>query len=111
VSDGDSILCGWIEGTAPRLATDKSVTDTDAAAELWALAAGRTYLLAEVAGVSVGFSGDDRTKYVTRKIADLCIAAGADQGQLEHWVAVGQGRAVRAQAVQQTYPELRGLWV
>ena len=64
VSDSDSIMCAWIEGTARRLVTDTTVTDADAMAELKALAAGRADLLAEVAGVSLGFSGDEPTKYV-----------------------------------------------
>ena len=57
----------------------------------------------DVAGVSLGFSGDDPTKYVTRRIAEPCIAAGADQEQLERWIAVGQGRAELTKAVPQTY--------
>jgi hypothetical protein len=46
VSDSDSILCAWIEGKARRLATDPTVTEADAVAELRALGAGRADLLA-----------------------------------------------------------------
>jgi hypothetical protein len=95
-------MCAWIEGTARRLVTDTTVTDADAVAELKALAAGRADLLAEVAGVSLGFSGDDPTKYVTRRIEELCIAAGADQDEVPHWIAVGQSGAEHAKAVPST---------
>jgi hypothetical protein len=66
-------------------------------------AAGRADLLAEAAGVSLGFSGDDPTRWAMRRAGELCVAAGADQGQLEHWIAVGQVRAEQAKAVPTTY--------
>ena len=42
-----------------------------------------------------------------RLIADLCVAAGADQDQLQHWVAVGQSTAEHARAVPSTYTGAR----
>lgn len=105
MSDSDRILCAWIEGTARYLATDATVTDADAAAELRALAAGRADLLAEVAGVSLGFSAGDPTSYVTRRIAELCIAAGADQDEVEQWVAVVQTRAELSQGTATDVPQ------
>ena len=71
--------------------------------KLRTLAAGRADLLAEAAGVSLGFSRDDPTKWAMRPAGELCVAAGADQDQLEHWIAMGQARAEQAKAVAQTY--------
>ena len=110
MSDSDTILCAWIDGTARRLATDKTVTEADAVAQLGQLAAGRADLLAEVAGVSLGFAGDDATMFVTRRVADLCLAAGADREQVQRWIAVGQGRAEHASAVPSTYSGARRRW-
>jgi hypothetical protein len=84
-----------IEGTARGLATDKKVTEAEAVRKLRALAAGRAAPLAEAAGVSLGFSGDDPTKRATRRAGELRVAAGADQDQLEHWVAVRPERSMR----------------
>jgi len=101
VSESDSILCAWIEGTARRLATDATITEADAVAELRRLAAGRADLLAEVAGVGLA-SAETTRKWRMREAAELCVAARADESQLEHWIAVGQGQAKQAKAVPQT---------
>jgi hypothetical protein len=78
VSDADQILCAMIEGTARGLVTDKEVTQAEAVRRLRALADGRADLLAEAAGVSFGFAGDDPTKWAMRRAGELCLAAGAD---------------------------------
>ena len=62
MSDADQILCATIEGVARGLVTDKTVTEAQAVRRLQKLAAGRNDILAEAAGVSLGFSGDDPTK-------------------------------------------------
>ena len=92
-----------IEGTARGLVTDKTISEAEAVKRLRALAAGRSDLLAEAAGVSLGFSGDDPTKWAMRRAGELCVAAGADESQLEHWIAVGLARAELAKAVPSTY--------
>ncbi len=103
MSDADQILCAMIEGTARGLATDKEVAEADAVRKLRALAAGRADQLAEATGVSLGFSGDDLTRWAMRRGGELCVAAGADQDQPEHWIAVGQHRAELSKAVPNTY--------
>jgi len=50
-----------IEGTARGLATDKNVSEEEAVRKLRTLAISRADLLAEAAGVSLGFSGGDPT--------------------------------------------------
>jgi citrate lyase beta subunit len=107
MSNADQILSAMIEGTARGLATDKEVTEAEAVRKLRALAAGRADLLAEAAGVSLGFSGDDPTKWATRRAGELCIAARAEQDQLEHWIEVGRVRAEQAKAVPSTYNRRR----
>ena len=97
-----------LEGTARGLATDKKVTEAEALRRLRTLAAGRADLLAEAAGVSLGFSGDDPTKWAMRRAGELCVAAGADESQVEQWIAVGQARAELAKAVPSTYVRRNG---
>ena len=60
------------------------------------LAAGRTDLLAEVAGVVTGFYAGELEEPKARTAAQLCIAAGADPEAIEGWVAVGRERRENA---------------
>jgi len=55
--------------------------------------AGWVDLLAECAGLALGYGEhhSDAARY--RQIADLCIAAGADQTLIEAWIEVGRQRA------------------
>ena len=71
-------------------------------AELTEAAAGRADLLAERAGTALGFGADrpDTARY--RQIAELCIAAGADQALIERWIKVGRDRAAVAAAIPYT---------
>lgn len=104
MSDQDRVLHAWLAGTARHLATNSEVSEADAVAQLRELAAGRTDLLAEVAGVALGVSEGRIDAYLGRRVADLCVAAGADQDQLSDWIAEGQNRAAHASAaVPRTY--------
>jgi len=104
VSDQDRILHAWLAGTARHLAANTEVSKADATAQLRELAAGRTDLLAEVAGIALGLSAGRMDAYLGRRVADLCIAAGADQDQLADWIAEGRNRAAHASAaVPSTY--------
>ena len=82
--------------------------DEEAAAvtELKQAAAGRTDLLAECAGTALGFGegGDDAARY--RQIAELCVAAGADQTLIERWITVGRQRAAIARAMPHAGPRV-----
>jgi hypothetical protein len=59
------------------------------------IADGRGDLLAERAGVALGFyARDNRDLWASRALeAALCIAAGADLTRLTAWIAIGQERA------------------
>jgi hypothetical protein len=70
--------------------------EATAVAELNQAAGGWAALLAECAGLALGY-GDhqfDAPRY--RQIADLCIAAGVDDTLIESWVEVGRQRAATA---------------
>ncbi len=72
--------------------------DVEAAvAELREIANGRGDLLAERAGLTLGFYARDNRDEWQRKavVAALLIAAGADLTRLTEWIVEGQDRAER----------------
>jgi hypothetical protein len=96
--DPDGVTRAQIAGTASRHAT-RPPLDVDAAvAELRETANGRGDLLAERAGVILGFHDEDARdgRWPRRALeAALCIAAGADLTRLTEWIEEGQERAER----------------
>jgi hypothetical protein len=70
-----------------------------AVAELQHAAAGWAALLAECAGLALGYGEHqvDAARY--RQITELCIAAGADETLVEAWIEVGRQRASTAAAL------------
>jgi hypothetical protein len=62
-------------------------------AELREIADGRADLLAERAGITLGFyARENRDEWQSKALqAALLIAAGADLTRLTEWIAVGQG--------------------
>ena len=81
---------GW------RLMPEEEAT---AVAELTQAGAGWAALLAECAGLALGYGEHqfDATRY--RQIAELCIAAGVDETLVEAWIEVGRQRASTAAAL------------
>jgi hypothetical protein len=108
--DPDRLRYAQIAGAAARHAQAWLTADQEAAAvaELTEAAAGRADLLAECAGTALGFGegGQDAARY--RQIAELCLAAGADQALIERWIAVGRQRAAAAAATPHAGPSARG---
>jgi hypothetical protein len=51
------------------------------------------------------------TQFVGRRIAELCIAAGAEADEVDRWVAVGQTRAELSKSLPQTFRTRRSLWL
>jgi hypothetical protein len=103
--DPDRLRYARIAGAAARHAQGWRLTaDEEAAAitELAEAAAGRADLLAERAGTALGFGEGrpDATRY--EQIAELCIAAGADQALIGRWIKVGRERAAAAAAIPYT---------
>lgn len=103
--DLDRALAVQIAGTASRHAHGVQLSareETAAIAELQEAAAGRADLLAEHAGVALGFGEGrpDAARY--RQIAKLCIAAGADKTLMERWIKVARQRAALKTAAPRT---------
>jgi hypothetical protein len=98
--DPDGITTAQLAGTAGRYVSQKplDVDAVDAAvAELREIAAGRGDLLAERAGLTLGFYARENRDEWSRKAlqAALLIAAGADLTRLTEWIEEGQQRAER----------------
>jgi len=72
---------------------------TTAVTDLKHVAAGWAALLAECAGLVLGYGANqfDATRY--RQIAELCIAAGVEETLIEAWIEVGRQRATTAAAL------------
>src|SRR6266567_482965 len=103
--DPDRLRYAQIAGAVARHALGWRLTADEeavAVAELAEAAAGRADLLAERAGTALGFGADrpDAARY--RQIAELCVAAGADQALIEPWIEVGRERAAAAAAIPYT---------
>ena len=103
--DPDRLRYAQIAGAVARHALGWRLTADEeavAVAELTEAAAGRGDLLAERAGTALGFGEGrpDAARY--RQIAELCLAAGADQALIERWIKVGRERAAAAAAIPYT---------
>jgi hypothetical protein len=96
-AEPDGILAAEIAATAARLvaAGGQLSPEAEAAAvtALEAAAGGRADLLAQRAGLALGYgeSQPDAGRY--RLIADLCIKAGADEALIPKWTKTGRWRA------------------
>src|SRR6266568_1886808 len=104
-SDPSRILCAQIDGVAWGLVRRGLPTPGQRAAavdELRQLAGDRADLLAEVAGVGIGFGESQPGWPWYRQVADLCIAAGARQDQIPAWIPVGRLRAEQASIAPNT---------
>ncbi len=69
------------------------VEEAAALAELAKVADGRVDLLAEEAGLAIGFHDQDTDAPVYLQIAQLCIKAGADTSLISRWIEEGRRRA------------------
>src|SRR6516162_3701043 len=103
--DPDRLRYAQIAGAVARHAQGWRLTadeEARAIAELTGAAGGRADLLAERAGTALGFGEGrpDAARY--QQIAELCIAAGADQALIEQWINVGRERAAAVAAIPYT---------
>jgi hypothetical protein len=94
--DPDGITTAQLAGTVGRYVSRKPLDVEAAVTELREIANGRG-LLAERAGITLGFYARDNRDEWQRKAlqAALLIAAGADLTRLTEWIAEGQERAER----------------
>ena len=95
--DPDGITTAQLAGTAGRYVSQKPLDVDAAVAELREIADGRGDLLAERAGLTLGFYARENRDEWSRKAlqAALLIAAGADLTKLSGWIVEGQDRAER----------------
>jgi hypothetical protein len=95
----DRLLVAQLTGTARHHARWRDLTadEQDAAvADLRDLAAGRSDLLAQVAGIFEGASEGRHDEPLARQAAALCRLAGADDALIPQWAAEGRRRAQAA---------------
>src|SRR5271155_94318 len=96
-SDADRLLIARISGIAQRHAHWRELTDAEiavAVAELREVAGDRPDLLAEEAGILIGFYQDDDLQGPkAANAARLCRAAGADEALIPQWIGEGKRRA------------------
>jgi hypothetical protein len=98
--EGDELTVARLTGAARRHAPGREPTRAETAAavaELREIADGRADLLAEVAGLLVGFYRRTVEELKARAAAGYCIAAGADPDLIPRWIEVGRRRAAAAQ--------------
>lgn len=95
--DPDGITTARLAGTAGRYVSRKPLDVEAAVAELREIAQGRADLLAQQAGLTIGYYARDNRDEWSRKAlqAALLIAAGADLTRLTEWIVEGQQRAER----------------
>ena len=104
--NADRILVAALTGEARHHARWRDLTadeETAAVTELRELAAGRSDLLAEVAGILAGFHEGDLDEPRARSAAHLCRLAGADDALISHWIAEGKRRAAAARTPPPRY--------
>ena len=95
--DPDRIIVARLDGIAQRHARWGAATEAGkaaGAAELRQVAGDRGDLLADVAGLALGTSESRGRDYVVQgqAVADLCIAAGADESLIGQWAEEGRHR-------------------
>jgi hypothetical protein len=98
----DRLMAARIAAITRRHARGRALTGVEEAAalaELAEVAHGRVDLLAEEAGLAIGFHDQDIDAPRYLQIAQLCIKAGADTSLISGWIEEGRRRAA---AVRQT---------
>ena len=95
----DRVTAARIAGITRRHARGRALTGAEEAAalaELTQVAGGRVDLLAEEAGLAIGFHEQDADAPVYLQAAQLCIRAGADTAVISRWIEEGRRRAAAA---------------
>jgi hypothetical protein len=98
-ADRDRLTSARIAAITRRHVRGRPPTGAEEAAalaELAEVADGRVDLLAEEAGLAIGFHDQDTDASVYLQIAQLCIKAGADTALISRWIEEGRRRAAVA---------------
>jgi hypothetical protein len=105
MSSADQLLSARIAGVCSHHGASGQIDDlAAAAAELRKVASDRADLLAEHAGVCLGWAEAVAPILASRfrAEADLCIVAGADPEKIKQWIPVGRERAEAAKQTPYT---------
>jgi len=97
--EADQLTVARLTGAAGRHAPVREPTGAETAtavAELREIAGDRGDLLAEVAGLLIGFYRETKQERKAQAAARYCVAAGADPDLIPHWIEEGRSRAVVA---------------
>ncbi len=100
--DADQLTVARLTGAAQRNAPCREPTEEEAAAavaELREIAGRRGDLLAETAGLLIGFYAGTPEEKKTATAVRYCRAAGADPALIPRWIAEGERRAAYARSV------------
>jgi len=106
----DHLTVARLTGAAWRHASGWEPTGAQTAAavrELREIAGGRGDLLAEVAGLLIGYYRRTAEELKARAAAYYCIAAGADLDLIPRWIETGCSRAAAARRIPPAVPEAR----
>jgi hypothetical protein len=97
--DSDRLIVARLDGIAKRHAAWREPTEAEtvvAVAELRDVVGNRADLLAEVAGILLGFHEGNLDEPRAKAAASFCIAAGADESLIPGWIEEGRHRAEEA---------------
>jgi hypothetical protein len=97
--EADQVTVARLTGAAGRHAPFREPTVAETATaveELREIAGDRGDLLAEVAGLLIGFYRETKQERKAQAAARYCIAAGADPHLIPQWIEEGQSRAAVA---------------
>jgi hypothetical protein len=104
----DRLTVARLVAVARRDAPGRRPTGAETAAaarELREIAGDRADLLAEVAGLLLGYYRRTVEEPSARAAAHYCVAAGADPGLIPRWIEVGRRRAADARQPARAGPE------
>jgi hypothetical protein len=109
----DQLTVARLTGAAWRHASGWEPTGAQTAAavrELREIAVGRGDLLAEVAGLLIGYYRRTAEEPKARAAAYYCIAAGAGLDLIPRWIETGCARAAAARLIPPAVPEARPVY-
>ncbi len=109
----DPVIVARLTGAAWRHASGRAPTGVETAEavrELREITGGRGDLLAEVAGLLIGYYRRTGEELKARAAAYYCMAAGADLDLIPRWIEVGCSRAAAARQIPPAVPEAKQIY-
>jgi hypothetical protein len=109
----DPVIVARLTGAAWRHASGRTPNGAETAAavcELREITDGRRDLLAEVAGLLIGYYRRTGEELKARAAAYYCMAAGADLDLIPRWIEVGCSRAAAARLIPPAVPVAKQIY-